>query len=402
MKKSFKFAGASQPTTQHEQRDSIMSEIHSSQSRSGILAATQLQTLIDLLRKSGYEMIGPSVRENTVLMDRLQQVTELPVGCHDEHDGGHYRLTRNGSGAYFEYVVGPQSVKKYLYPARQVLWRGEMADGELKIEAVDHEAPSYAFFGVRPCELHAVAIQDKVLIEGPYPDPAYKARREKCLMIAVNCTHPGGTCFCASMETGPRAQQGFDLALTEVRSDREHYFVVHAGSARGDELLAALKLPVVTEAALKTEDELLTTAAGKMGRQLDTAHIKELLQRNDEHPRWNTVAERCLNCANCTLVCPTCFCVTVEDTTDLTGKKATRTRRWDSCFTIDFSYIHGGAVRTSASARYRHWMSHKLANWHDQFGSSGCVGCGRCITWCPVGIDITEEAAAIRSATMQV
>lgn len=379
-----------------------MSEIHSPHSRSGILAATQLQSVIDLLGKLGYEVIGPSVRDDTIGFERLQQVAQLPIGCHDEHEGGHYRLTRNGSGAYFDYVVGPQSVKKYLYPARQVLCRSELSDGELKIESVDHEAPQYAFFGVRPCELHAVAIQDKVLIDGPYADPAYKARREKCLMIAVNCTRPGGTCFCVSMETGPRAQQGFDLVLTEVRHDGEHFFVVHAGSARGDELLAALKLPVANESALRTEDELLASAAGQMGRHLDTAHIKELLQRNDEHPRWNAVGERCLSCANCTMVCPTCFCVTVEDTTDLTGKQAIRTRRWDSCFTIDFSYIHGGSVRTSAKARYRQWMTHKLANWHDQFGTSGCVGCGRCITWCPVGIDITEEAAAIRSTTIQV
>ena len=82
----------------------------------------------------------------------------------------------------------------------------------------------------------------------------------------------------------------------------------------------------------------------------------------------------------------------------LYGARAERWRKWDSCFTLDFSYIHGGSVRTSAAARYRQWLSHKLATWIDQFGSSGCVGCGRCITWCPVGIDITEEVAAIRAS----
>jgi Fe-S oxidoreductase len=96
------------------------------------------------------------------------------------------------------------------------------------------------------------------------------------------------------------------------------------------------------------------------------------------------------------MVCPTCFCTTVEDVSDVTGDHAERWRRWDSCFTLGFSYIHGGSIRNSGKARYRQWMTHKLASWIDQFGTSGCVGCGRCITWCPVGIDITEEARAIR------
>ncbi|MBF0393567.1 MAG: 4Fe-4S dicluster domain-containing protein, partial [Alphaproteobacteria bacterium] len=120
--------------------------------------------------------------------------------------------------------------------------------------------------------------------------------------------------------------------------------------------------------------------------------------RNREHPRWDEVAKRCLTCGNCTMVCPTCFCTTVDDVTDLGGTRTERVRSWDSCFTLDFSYIHGGSVRNEGSSRYRQWITHKLSSWHDQFGSSGCVGCGRCITWCPVGIDITEEVGAIRAS----
>jgi ferredoxin len=135
-----------------------------------------------------------------------------------------------------------------------------------------------------------------------------------------------------------------------------------------------------------------------MGRALDTSDLKGLLYGNLEHPRWDEVSQRCLTCGNCTLVCPTCFCSTVEDVTDLSGTETERTRRWDSCFSLDHSYIHGGSVRDSGRARYRQWMTHKLATWFDQFGSSGCVGCGRCITWCPVGIDITEEVRAIRAS----
>ncbi len=379
-----------------------MSDTHSPQSRSGVLPAQHLQKLFDSLSKSGYSIIGPQLRDGAIVYDRLPAADLLPVGYRDEHDGGHYRIIHDDNGLYFQYVVGPHSVKKFLYPPRQVLWHCKTVAGEMAIEDGDTDTTPYAFLGVRSCELAAVALQDKIFIDGPYADPGYRKRRENAFFVAVNCTRPGGTCFCTSMETGPEAKENFDLSLTEVKDGADHLFIVHCGSARGEAVFDSLKLAAATDSLLKRERDLMHTASRNMGRTLDTAHLRELLQRNDEHPRWNVVGQRCMNCANCTLVCPTCFCVTVEDTTDLTGATAARTRRWDSCFTIDFSYIHGGSVRTSAMARYRQWMTHKLANWHDQFGASGCVGCGRCITWCPVGIDITEEAAAMRLATIQV
>jgi ferredoxin len=139
-----------------------------------------------------------------------------------------------------------------------------------------------------------------------------------------------------------------------------------------------------------------------MTRAVRTEGIRELLAATLDHPRWDDVASRCLTCTNCTLVCPTCFCSTVEDVTDLTGRTAERWRRWDSCFTLGHSYLHGGSVRSTARDRYRQWLTHKLGTWIDQFGHSGCVGCGRCITWCPVGIDITEEVAALGAAPVSV
>lgn len=232
-------------------------------------------------------------------------------------------------------------------------------------------------------------------MRGEHPDPRYAARRGDVFVVAVSCIRAGGTCFCASMDAGPRATRGFDLALTELVGEGEHVFLVEAGSEAG--AAVARELPVrpaspeqIARAAVVSE-----RTAASMGRALDTAGLKERLQQHLEHPRWDEVAARCLACANCTLVCPTCFCTDVEDTTDLSGETAERTKRWDSCFTMGFSHVHGGSVRTSIKARYRQWLTHKLAGWHDQFGTSGCVGCGRCITWCPVGIDITEEAAAV-------
>ena len=255
-----------------------------------------------------------------------------------------------------------------------------------------------AFLGVRSCELHAIAIQDRVFLQTASPDPAYQARRDHLCLIAVNCGQAGGTCFCTSMRTGPKVTSDFDLALTEVLDKDRHFFLVEIGTALGIEILQDVSCRPASEEEIAQAERIVADTAAHMGRTMDTTDIKSLLYRNTDHPRWENVASRCLTCGNCTMVCPTCFCTTVEDTTDLTGERAERWRRWDSCFTMDFSYIVSGSVRASPKARYRQWMTHKLASWIDQFGTSGCVGCGRCITWCPVGIDITEEVQAIRES----
>lgn len=357
----------------------------------------QLQALFTALQKRGYRLVGPTVRDEIIAYDEINSTSDLPVGWTDEQDGGRYRLVRRKDAACFGYVVGPHAWKKFLYPPVLSLWKANLQKGDVVVAPEAAEVPKYAFVGVRSCELKAIAIQDKVFLQGPYRDPIYQARREKAFIVTVNCVTTGGTCFCVSMKTGPKADTGFDIALTEVIDGKEHYFVAESDSAGGAEVLAEVTKKQATAEEQQTAATLLEKAAKKMGRQLDTTGIYELLYRNADSPRWDDVANRCLTCANCTMVCPTCFCMTVQDTTDVAGQNAERKRYWDSCFMLDFSYMHGGSVRTSPKSRYRQWMTHKLAAWHDQFGTSGCVGCGRCITWCPVGIDITEEARMIRN-----
>jgi sulfhydrogenase subunit beta (sulfur reductase) len=361
-----------------------------------VLGADQLGNLIEALVRQGYEVIGPIVRDGAIVYDNVESVEDLPAGWTDEQEPGHYRLKRREDLALFGYAVGPQSWKQYMHPAEVRLWSAERQGGTFRI--LNNEAKPkrpHAFLGARACELAAIAVQDRVLREDKYRDPIYDQRRGGAFIIAVQCTQAAATCFCASMGTGPQVSGGFDLVLTELLGSEGHRFLVAAGSDRGAEILTELEVVPATgedreEAGARVE------AARQQVRSIDTTGIKELLYENFEHPRWDNVASRCLTCANCTMVCPTCFCTSMEDVTDITGDHAERWRRWDSCFTQSFSYIHGGSVRTSAKARYRQWMTHKLASWIDQFGSSGCVGCGRCITWCPVGIDITEEVRAIR------
>jgi sulfhydrogenase subunit beta (sulfur reductase) len=358
-----------------------------------------VQRIVDALARQGYRVIGPTVRDGAIVYDAIARLDELPVGWTDQQDGGRYRLERRDDGALFGYAVGPHSWKRFLHPPVQRLWRAQRDGDEFTIVEDEAAAEPLAFIGVRACELRAIAIQDRVFLGAQYRDRSYQVRREQAFIVAVNCGQAGGTCFCVSMDAGPKVETSFDLALTELVENGRHLFVLEVGSAAGADLASGLCTQPATEEQITAAERVIARTSAQMGRSLDTSGLKELLQANPNHPRWDEVAERCLTCGNCTNVCPTCFCTNIEDTTDLAGGTAERVRRWDSCFTLDFSYIHGGSVRNSSRSRYRQWMTHKLAHWIDQFGTSGCVGCGRCITWCPVGIDITEEVAAIRAAS---
>jgi len=361
-----------------------------------VLDLEGLQQLFDLLAKQGYSLVGPTVREEAIVYDHVRTLADLLVGWTDEQDGGSYRLKKSGDESVFNYAVGPQSWKRFLFPPLTRLWQANRKTKNTETHEEEHQARKYAFIGVRSCEIHAIAIQDKVFLKGEYSDPQYKARRESALVIAVNCSYASSNCFCASMQTGPRATFGYDLALTEVLANSSHYFLVDVGSERGASMVDAISHRTATEAEAKAADRV--SEAVQISKVLDTTDIKGLLYRNYENPRWIEVANRCLTCGNCTLVCPTCFCNNIYEVTDLAGRHAERWRKWDSCFNVEFSYIHGGSIRPSPMSRYRQWMTHKLATWIDQFGTSGCVGCGRCITWCPVGIDLTEESRVIRES----
>ena len=355
-----------------------------------------LEELIHALHDRGFRVLGPTVREGAIVYDELDSPDQLPIGWTDEQSPGRYRLERRDDEARFGYAVGPHSWKQFLLPPRLRLWRARRGKAGLEVEPEPTDDTPLAFFGVRACELQGIAIQDRVLLEGQFVDRDYEARRKGAFIVAVNCFEPGGTCFCVSMGSGPKAEAGYDLVLTEIL-DGSHRFLVEVGTERGSDVLADLPRRTTEDADRQAAADAVAGAVQKMGRELDTTDLRGLLARNLEHELWDEVASRCLTCGNCTMVCPTCFCTSVEDVSDLAGEEAEQVRLWDSCYSVDHSYIHGGSVRPSARSRYRQWLTHKFGTWHDQFGTSGCIGCGRCISWCPVGIDVTEELTAIRA-----
>ncbi len=373
------------------------------------LPVGDLQHLIDAVAAAGHRVVGPQVVDGAVVLRDLVAASQLPAGWLDEQDGGSYRLRQDPEAGVFDHVVGPHSLKNFLFPPRETIERWRREGGSWQEAAVPEDPRPLAVIGVRACDLAALAVQDRVFIRADFVDTAYQARRERLFLVAVNCRRAVATCFCHSMGCGPAVTTGFDLALTE----QDGRFAVEVGTTAGAEVLdriagqtplaicSAAEIAAVREQPRRLERQMherTATQDSPRPRSLDTHDIRELLFGNLEHPRWQEVAERCLSCTNCTLVCPTCFCHSVEEVADLTGDHVDRDRRWASCFTLDHGQMHGGNARPATADRYRQWLTHKLAGWIDQFGTSGCTGCGRCITWCPVGIDITEEVAAIRAA----
>ncbi len=366
-----------------------------------LMEATALDLLLDALRGAGYRVIGPTVRDGAIILGELGAADDLPFGWGVSLEPGGYRIRRRDDSAAFGHSAGPQSWKQFLHPPREKVWSARRVAGEFEVEAAGEPAPPLAFFGVRPCDLRAIEIQDQVLGRGEHAGSRYAARRAGVFIVAVNCTEPGATCFCASMGTGPQAGPGYDLALTEMVTGGAHRFLIDVGSPAGADMLAGVPVRPADDATADGARSAVTAAADRMGRSMPADILHDLMAGSHDAARWDDVASRCLTCGNCTMACPTCFCTTVEDVTDLSGDHAERWQLWDSCFDPDFSHLHAGPVRSSARSRYRQWLTHKLGTWHDQFGSSGCVGCGRCIVWCPVGIDLTEEVAALQAEARQ-
>jgi sulfhydrogenase subunit beta (sulfur reductase) len=359
--------------------------------RCGVLSTSAFQRLLDALGVKGYRIVGPVVRDGAVVWDTVERTADLPIGWRDAQEPGRYRLERSVDERLFGVVHGPQSLKPFSFAPREPLLTIERSKNSLTAVPTMPKSEKVAVLGARPCDVAGLAMQDRIFLRDAYADPYYQARRNGMFVVSVNCTRALSTCFCASMGSGPQAKDGFDLALTEL----DEVFLVEAGSQEGREILSALAIDPASPAQIEKAESTIGSCAMSQTRRLDTAQLPQALYEAHEHPRWEEVAARCLACGNCTMVCPTCFCHAVEETPDVTRQRSEHARQWDSCFTQEHGYIHGKNIRPAVKDRYRMWLTHKLASWIDQFGTSGCVGCGRCITWCPVGIDLTVELATL-------
>ena len=359
--------------------------------RPDFLPRSKLQVLLDRLVAQGYKVLGPTVRDGTLVFDAISQVEDLPRGWSDQQRPGHYQLQQTSSERLFNWSNGPQALKPLLNPPRNIIWQAQRhSDGSLQFIVPEEALAPCAVIGVKACDLAALALQDKHFLEAEYPDPGYQARRQSLFLIGVNCVTSASTCFCASTGDGPEVQRGYDLLLTEL----DEGFLLQSGSDRGTELMARLPLVAASDTMLALKQQQTEQAVAMQSRTLPFIELNSLDEkRHLEH--WDDIASRCLACGNCTMVCPTCFCHHQVEEAQVNGAESQHVREWDSCFGESHGQLAGFQVRDSVKSRYQQWMIHKLDSWQEQYGRSGCTGCGRCMTWCPAEIDFVAEASLI-------
>ncbi|MES9991240.1 MAG: 4Fe-4S dicluster domain-containing protein [Candidatus Thiodiazotropha sp.] len=357
--------------------------------RPGFLPRSALQALFTVLQQAGYKIYGPTVRDGVIQFDYLDSPDRLPLGVSNDQQPGRYRLETGESQRLFDWNHGSQALKPLCFAPREVLWQERLEP--YGFQRTLPEVTPTAVIGVRACDLAALLIHDQHFELEMRPDPHYRQRRESLLLIGVDCAHSASTCFCASTADGPALDGGYDIGMAEL----DEGFLIWHQSEKGEAITGQLALKNADQAQLEAMLESSRQAAKEQQRQLPGNEALQQLYERLDHVHWEQVAERCLSCGNCTAVCPTCFCYQVEHEMALTGDAAEMVRSWDSCFSPTHSDMGHFQVRSSIKHRYRQWLTHKLAGWQVQQRRIGCTGCGRCITWCPVGIDLTQEVTAV-------
>jgi sulfhydrogenase subunit beta (sulfur reductase) len=297
---------------------------------------------------------------------------------------GHFafKTIREPAELRLDYPTTILPPKKFLLPPKETLFEFDNAQG-LQIKPPRPE-PRTVVFGVHTCDLHAIRMLDHVFDSG-HPDPNYNNRRRQTLIISIECLSPCDEhSFCKSMGT-LSAEEGFDLHLTDI-GDR---YTIDIGTEAGEKLLEHAPARNANPDDIHKLNSVLSEKWPKFPYRLDfdVSELPSLLNMNMQSPLWNELGERCLACASCTNVCPTCFCFDINDDIGFDQKHGQRTRVWDSCQLDDFATVAGGHnFRKSRALRQRHRFMRKGKYILETHHFLGCVGCGRCARACLVDI----------------
>ncbi len=358
---------------------------------SAFLSRNNFQSLIDYLVEQDYSVIAPTIKQDAIHYQPIHHIDEMVCSYHEQSSAGSYQLVKDQSGKYFNWSNGVSCLKPWFFKPHETLWQLNLNKTPPQYQAIIPKEQKKAFIGVRACDLAALQLQDQHFLQDKYLHQQYHANRQQSIFIAVHCAAPSTNCFCTSTEDGPECSQGFDIVMTELESG----FILQGENTFSQKLIDHLPVETVSKQSWQEQDDILKRAKQKIQRAFNPEKVAKKLQQRLHDNIWQDIAEKCLACGNCTLVCPSCFCSKQGDEMPLAGNKVEHIQYWDSCFSEQHSYLGGIVIHQNIADRYKQWINHKLNWWFEQYGRSGCVGCGRCISWCPTGIDFFQQARAL-------
>ncbi len=298
-----------------------------------------------------------------------------------------FKALEKGMEPLVNYSNTRNAPKNFFFPKTETMMRYMRTERGVELSGEEEGAQEAVLFGVRPCDARSFILLDKVFDQEKYKDSYYIDKREKTTIISLACIHPPySTCFCTSVGGHPMSEEGSDVLLTDMGDNYLAEFI----TPKGEKLLEKIgDLPAADDSADEKKKELSESAEKEIKSHIPGKEIKPWLDNNFEHPFWDTIHQSCLACGTCTYLCPTCHCFDISD--EVKGSDGKRIRTWDSCMYWLFTQeTSGHNPRTSQKQRWRQRLMHKFKYFVDNFDEIACVGCGRCVRYCPVNIDIRK------------
>ena len=337
-----------------------------------------------LLPKSSLSDLAATIRRT----HRLYAPVRLP-------DQVAFREIGDGDAFTLDYANTRASVKTLFFPQAETMLTYERSlDRFNDIRAVPFDAVPTVILGLRPCDARGLELLDRVFGQGQYRDPYYLARRAATVVVALACTDPRQTCFCHAVGGDPYSSEGADVLL----SDADDAYIAVPQTEKGEEWLTTLSLSAVDDGHLETSQAVAARAHELLAEIEPVAGLEDQLVDLFESAVWAEIAEKCIACGTCTYLCPGCHCFNIQDRVLANG--GSRLRSWDGCMYEGFTkHASGHNPRPDQGTRWRQRTLHKFAYLPENVGMYGCVGCGRCITYCPVRLDIREVIARLKIET---
>ena len=303
-----------------------------------------------------------------------------------DEDNVLFKPVQKGTTFLTTFANTKNAPKNFMFPRSELLLKYTRTPKGVQFASDAPEAQRTVLFGARPCDARSFALLDMLFDQEKWKDPYYIDKRAKTTVIALACAHPPyASCFCTSVGGSPTSSDGADILLTDLGENYLAEFITEKGA----KLLSYFGDSKADKAADKAKEKIAGESAGEIKVKIPAKEIKPWLDANFEHPFWATIHQKCLACGTCTYLCPTCHCFDISD--EMKGADGKRIRNWDSCmFPLFTKETSGHNPRSSQKERWRQRAMHKFRYYVDNFGAIACVGCGRCVMYCPVNIDIRK------------